>query len=447
MNGAPVVVQGLNHFYGSGELRRQVLFDINAEIPPGEILLLTGPSGSGKTTLLTLIGALRSVQQGSLKVLGEELAGASEANLARVRKRIGYIFQGHNLLQALTVQQNVQVTLQLHPQFDVDSARRQAAETLAEVGLGDRLDAHPGELSGGERQRVAVARALAVKPELLLADEPTASLDRKTGRAVIELLQRLAKRDGVTVVLVTHDNRILDIADRILTLEDGRLTSLMHSVTTESQHMLQLLTKDLRSGHVASRIAAMEPSAFEGLLEEITRETRVLLEISDLVHGETFESIEEQIVHGVEAKLKQIFNAGQTTLHFVDPDEETLRSYHADAPDGVRQTRLQEVAGMLGRVLRSGESLLTNGAGSALAVPLKDSEGRVFGIFELGGLPDGREFNASDQRELEDIAASLAALLESWWRMGCGCRRAAVGRAMACCPPEPVAAGNAPDSL
>jgi putative ABC transport system ATP-binding protein len=449
MMNAPVVIQNLNYFYGTGALRRQVLFDIDAEIRRGEILLLTGPSGSGKTTLLTLIGALRSVQDGHLRVLDQQLAGASAAQLAKVRQRIGYIFQAHNLLDALTAQQNVQVTLQLHPEFDADTARERAAEALAAVGLGDRLRAHPSELSGGERQRVAIARALAAGPELVLADEPTASLDRNTGRSVIELLQRLAKKDGVTVVLVTHDSRILDIADRILSLEDGRLSTLMNAFASESQHMLQLIAKDVRSGHLADRIAEMEQSAFGEFLEQITHETRELLEVADLVNGETFDSVEHQVVYGVEQKLKQIFGAEQTTLHFVDPDADTLRSYHADVPDGLRETRTQSIDGIAGAVLRTGTTLNTSGVGqttrdqgqvgavpaNALAVPLKDSDGQVFGVFELRNASDGRPFSANDQQEVEQIAASLASLLETWWRMGCGCRRASVGKAMPCCPP------------
>ena len=446
MTAAPVIIRGLNYWYGHGDLRRQVLFDIDADIHPGEIVILTGPSGSGKTTLLTLVGALRTSQQGSLKVLGHELSGASEARLAEIRQRIGYIFQSHNLLEALTAQQNVQVTLQLHPEFEGDSISKRAAEVLTEVGLGDRLDAHPNELSGGERQRVAIARALAVKPGLLLADEPTASLDRETGRSVVVLLQQLAKRDGVSVVLVTHDSRILDIADRILTLEDGRLSSLMNAVASGSQQMLHLLAEDLHKGHLVSRIADMERSEFLACLAQVTDETRGLLEIADLVQGEAFGNVEHQVVYGIEEKLKQIFDADQSTLYFIDPDDEKLRSYHTVAPDRRRETRTQTLDGVPGHVLRSGESLNVlegeissddpaEARGRTLAVPVRDSEGQTFGVIELRKKREGYEFSDSDQAELEEIATSLGTLLESWWRMGCGCRRAALGRGMSCCPP------------
>jgi len=339
MSAAPIIVDRVNYAYGEGELRRQVLFDINAEIQRGEILILTGPSGSGKTTLLTLIGALRSAQEGKLRVLNQDLAGASEATLAGVRKRIGYIFQAHNLLEALTAQQNVQVTLQLHPELDGRDIATRASDALEAVGLGERRNAHPSDLSGGERQRVAIARALAGKPELLLADEPTASLDRKTGRDLVELLQRLAKKDGVTVILVTHDNRILDIADRILTLEDGRLSSLMSSVASETQHMLHLLAEDLRKGHLAGRLARMQRDEFENFLEQVTHETRDLLEIVDLVQGEAFGNVEEQVITALIQKLTNMLHAEQAALYFVNPDDESLRSCESDTEEPLRKRR------------------------------------------------------------------------------------------------------------
>ena len=181
MKASPIVIEGLNHYFGEGELRRQILFDITAEIRPGEIVLLTGPSGSGKTTLLTLIGALRTAQEGSLHVLGHELLSAGEQTLTEVRKRIGYIFQAHNLLEALTAQQNVQMALQIQPDLASKQYPQIAAETLGAVGLKDKIHSYPSALSGGERQRVAIARALAGAPDIILADEPTASLDKRTG--------------------------------------------------------------------------------------------------------------------------------------------------------------------------------------------------------------------------------------------------------------------------
>lgn len=222
----PVVsIKNLNHYFGKGSLRKQVLFDIDLEIQPGEIVLMTGPSGSGKTTLLTLLGGLRSPQEGSIKILGQELAGATKDKLVKVRCNIGYIFQAHNLLKCLTARQNVQMSLQLHPQYSSREAAAKSAAMLEAVGLGDRVDYYPDNLSGGQKQRVAIARALVSHPKLVLADEPTAALDSKSGRDVVDLMQRLAKEQACTILMVTHDNRILDIADRIIHMEDGHLKS------------------------------------------------------------------------------------------------------------------------------------------------------------------------------------------------------------------------------
>lgn len=220
----PIIeIENLNHYFGKDALRKQVLFDINLQIYTGEIVIMTGPSGSGKTTLLSLIGGLRSIQEGSLKNVGKELQGANEERLVKVRRYIGYIFQAHNLLPFLTARQNVQMSLELHDHISQKEARLQAIAMLQQVGLGNRIDYYPDQLSGGQKQRVAIARALASQPKLVLADEPTAALDSKTGRDVVKLMQCLAKEQGCTILLVTHDNRILDIADRIIHMEDGRL--------------------------------------------------------------------------------------------------------------------------------------------------------------------------------------------------------------------------------
>jgi putative ABC transport system ATP-binding protein len=219
----PVDLRGLNYAYGEGELRRLVLRDVSLAVQPGEIVLLTGPSGSGKTTLLTLIGALRSMQEGSARVLGEELSGASEAARVRLRRRIGFIFQNHNLLGFLTARQNVAMALEQDGALAESARLRRAAELLGAVGLSDHVDKLPSQLSGGQRQRVSVARALAADPGLVLADEPTAALDKASGQEVVKLLRDLAKSRGVPILLVTHDPRILDIADRIVAMEDGRI--------------------------------------------------------------------------------------------------------------------------------------------------------------------------------------------------------------------------------
>lgn len=217
-----IEIRNLNHSFGKGELRKQTLFDINLKILPGEIVIMEGQSGSGKTTLLTLIGGLRAVQSGSVRILGCELLGSSEKKVRLIRRQIGYIFQSHNLLRFLTARQNVSMSLELHG-LDQQAVHERSTAMLKAVGLGERLDYYPENLSGGQKQRIAIARALVNQPKLVLADEPTASLDKHSGRATVELMQKLAKKQDCSILIVTHDNRILDIADRIIKMEDGRL--------------------------------------------------------------------------------------------------------------------------------------------------------------------------------------------------------------------------------
>ncbi|MBH8564131.1 DevA family ABC transporter ATP-binding protein [Nostoc sp. CENA67] len=218
-----IQITNLNQYFGKRTLRSQILFDINLSVKFGEIVIMTGPSGSGKTTLLTLIGGLRSVQEGSLKFLDKELYGASNQQLVQVRRHIGYIFQAHNLLDFLTARQNVQMSLELHKNISHSEARSQSEEILHAVKLENRVNYYPSDLSGGQKQRVAIARALVSHPKLVLADEPTAALDSKSGRDVVSLMQKLAKEQNCAIVMVTHDNRVLDVADRIVYMEDGRL--------------------------------------------------------------------------------------------------------------------------------------------------------------------------------------------------------------------------------
>ncbi|WBV44743.1 ATP-binding cassette domain-containing protein [Pseudoroseomonas cervicalis] len=220
---SPVALRGLSYAYGSGELRRPVLREVDLCVAEGEIVLLTGPSGSGKTTLLTLVGALRAMQQGSAQVLGQELAGATERQRVALRRRIGFIFQAHNLLGFLTARQNVAMALETAAELPEAERLARADRMLEAVGLAEHRHKPPAQLSGGQRQRVAVARALVGGPGLILADEPTAALDKASGQEVVQLMRDLARRQGVAILLVTHDPRILDIADRVVSMEDGRV--------------------------------------------------------------------------------------------------------------------------------------------------------------------------------------------------------------------------------
>lgn len=222
-NPTPIVANSLCFSFGNGELQKQILFDICFSVEAGEIVLLTGPSGSGKTTLLTLIGGLRQVQEGELTVLDHSLHQATESELVSLRKQIGFIFQQHNLLPFLTAAQNVELMLEMQGLVSSNEIVSRSAEALAAVGLSDRMRHEPSGLSGGQRQRVAIARALVGNPSLILADEPTAALDSKSGRSIVDLLKKLARERGVPILMVTHDSRVLDIADRIIEMEDGRI--------------------------------------------------------------------------------------------------------------------------------------------------------------------------------------------------------------------------------
>ncbi|MGN7774379.1 ATP-binding cassette domain-containing protein [Phyllobacterium sp. 22552] len=221
----PIRLQGVNHWFGSGETRRQAIFDASLSIERGSLTILRGPSGSGKTTLLTLMGALRKVQDGSIRLLGQELNGAGQTAQEALRRRFGFIFQAHNLHESLTARQNTLMGLQVHgPGGDGMTQNAAAVHILRSLGLEARIDYLPEKLSGGQKQRVAIARALVSNPDIVFADEPTAALDKDAGLYVVRMLKELGATRGTSTVMVTHDTRIIDLADRIITVEDGCVT-------------------------------------------------------------------------------------------------------------------------------------------------------------------------------------------------------------------------------
>jgi putative ABC transport system ATP-binding protein len=218
-------VRGVSKIYAEGSVRVSALEAADLDVCSGEVLLLMGPSGSGKTTLLSIMGCILRPTSGSVQVAGIETATMSQHRLPAIRLRhIGFVFQAFNLFSTLTVGENVEVSLDLKG-IRGSRARKQAKELLAEVGLIEKFNTLPADLSGGQKQRVALARALAGEPEVLLADEPTAALDSRTGRTVMQLMCDLAHQRGRAVAIVTHDNRILDMGDRIVRIEDGRIAA------------------------------------------------------------------------------------------------------------------------------------------------------------------------------------------------------------------------------
>ncbi len=432
----PVVVESLDHHYGTGALRRQILFDVSATIPAGEIIIVTGPSGSGKTTLLTLVGALRAAQSGSVRVLGQELKGARDGTLEQVRRRIGFIFQQHNLLAALTATENVELGLRATGSFARSELRTRARAMLEAVGLGAHADKRPHQLSGGQRQRVAIARALVGDPAIVLADEPTASLDKTSGREVVERMQSLAREQGATILIVTHDNRILDVADRILHLEDGRISTFTEAVIANTRAHDGPARREREQG--ASRAAR----GADGRSRVPRHAAGAHAAVAAIPRG-----------HRARARPRpqEPARAGAPGIHA--PRSRTARcGAGIDVPRGSRSRRAGAArlpgpragetvripigSGIAGAAAASGRPVRVADAyqdprfnrnvdvqtgfrtRSVLCLPLHDRSGNVFAVTQLLNRRDGRPFDEADEARYADFAGSLGVLLESLVEMG-----------------------------
>lgn len=218
-----IAVRELTKKYAEGATGTLALRGVDLDIHAGELLMLMGPSGSGKTTLLSIMGCILTASSGSVRIAGREVVGLSENQLPALRlEHIGFVFQGFNLFPTLTAGENVELMLDLKG-VSAAKAKKRAQELLEQVGLAEKYRAFPADLSGGQKQRVAIARALAGDPGIILADEPTAALDSHTGRNVMEMMSNLAHKRGRAVVIVTHDSRVLNFADRIVRIEDGAI--------------------------------------------------------------------------------------------------------------------------------------------------------------------------------------------------------------------------------
>lgn len=426
---APISVRNLSHSFGKGALRKQILFDITTEIPQGEIVIVTGPSGSGKTTLLTLVGALRSAQEGSIRVLGQELCGAKPAVLEKVRKQIGFIFQQHNLLNALSATQNVELGARVTGRMSRPELRRRAKQMLEAVGLGDRMNHHPEQLSGGQRQRVAIARALVGEPAMLLADEPTASLDKQSGREVVDRMKFLAQEHGTTILLVTHDNRILDIADRIVHLEDGRLSTFTDSVIANNRHMMQMLAENRQKQPLEELVESLDETGFNQLLQEITRESQSFLEATALARDVAFKSMLERGLSAFTHKLCHLLNAERSSLFLVEGNTLLLKVAR-DIPQD-EEIRIPIGSGIAGVVAQTGQTINIADAyaderfnpdvdkqtgfrtRSILSIPIKNQQGRVFAVAQLLNKKEGRVFDQNDEDRFANFIESTGLIFET----------------------------------
>jgi putative ABC transport system ATP-binding protein len=433
-NPSPILVEGLNHSFGRGALKKQILFDVSTEIPAGEIVILTGPSGSGKTTLLTIVGALRSAQGGSVRVLGEELCNARPRTLESVRQQIGFIFQQHNLLAALTAEQNVELGLRVKAGMPRARTRHRAREMLEAVGLGEHMGKLPEQLSGGQRQRVAIARALASEPPMLLADEPTASLDSESGREVVERMQALARKQGTTILLVTHDNRILDVADRLVHLEDGHMQTFTSAVISNTQHMMRMLAENRQKEPLESIIAGMDEAAFKASLDELTSDSKHFLEVTRKAEDEAFQSMLERALRLFTERLASLLNAERASLMLID-DKQQFLIMRVTQDKEIEFRNIPIGSGIAGAVARTGEPIRIDDAytdprfnpemdkrtgfrtRSILCVPIRDHENRVFAVTQLLNRKDGSPFDEADERKFAKFARSLGVILEALHRM------------------------------
>ncbi len=430
----PIQVQGLNHSYGKGELKKQILFDVSVNIRQGEIVIVTGPSGSGKTTLLTLVGALRSAQEGSVQILGEELRDARPSTLEKVRRQIGFIFQQHNLLGALPSLHNVELGVRASGKFPRSEHRKRAREMLGAVGLGERMNHRPDQLSGGQRQRVAIARALASEPAMVLADEPTASLDKQSGREVVDRMKVLAKEHGATILLVTHDNRILDIADRIVHLEDGCLSTFTDAVIANNHHMMQMLADNRQKQPIEQVVDQLNENEFRELLEEITGESERFLEATALANNVAFRSMLDRGLFAFTRKLGLLLNAERSSLFLVDGDELVLKV--SENLEAMGEIRIPLGSGIAGAVAMSGEAIRIDDAysdsrfnrdvdkrtgfhtRSILSLPVKNTDGEVFAVAQLLNRKDGHPFNADDERRFASFMQSIGVIFQTQLDLG-----------------------------
>ncbi|MFG6107446.1 ATP-binding cassette domain-containing protein [Leptolyngbyaceae cyanobacterium CCMR0082] len=426
-----IEVKNLNHYYGRRTLRQQVLYNINLSIESGEIVILTGPSGSGKTTLLTLIAGLRSVQEGCLMVLNRDISKASDRKRLELRHQLGYIFQHHNLVPFFTARQNVEMALKLNPGLSRKRSQNRAEAMLESVGLKPQITSYPHQMSGGQKQRVAIARALVNQPKILLADEPTASLDKSSGRDVVELMQQLTKQQGCTIVLVTHDNRILDIADRIISLEDGRLSQakgeLLLNINNLMSEIFQMETSQIRT-----LIDPLSIEQFSIFLKQLNKEFEQILSTMNLLKNRSVNQKLNLIIQAVSIKISQLIAAQQVTFFVVDRDRYKLWSQSARSASGEPiNIEIPLNAGIAGHVATTGESLnipnpyndsrfnpqVDRDTGfrtrSILCMPIFNSSREVCAVIQALNKIGDAAFDQADETRFYELTQFLGNVLET----------------------------------
>jgi putative ABC transport system ATP-binding protein len=386
-------LRDVSYSYPSAGGRKQVLRNVSADVWPGEIVLMVGPSGAGKTTMLTLAGALRSVESGSLITLQRELSGATPDELIQVRKKIGFIFQRHNLLESLSVVDNVHTAL-VPLNYPYDEAREACVAMLQAVGLGAYINSRPANLSGGQQQRVAIARALVRKPELVLADEPTASLDSASGREIVELLRQLARAQGCTIVLVTHDNRILDLADRSLRLEDGVLSTYASAVTADSAHMLTALSAFRDSEELTWFWSNMDAGQFLDALRKLRVEAMQFLNVMDFGVDDSLAGWVDELLRSVLGKITVILDAAYASIR------------------SSAEPQFREVALSVGSPQDT----------PPLTLEIRDRDAGLIGVAEFRADATGVAFTEASERRLRDFDKVLGLLLEMCIRTKAGAK-------------------------
>jgi ABC-type proline/glycine betaine transport system ATPase subunit len=306
---------------------------------------------------------------------------------------------------------------------------------LEAVGLAEHQEKRPEQLSGGQRQRVAIARALAAEPAMLLADEPTASLDKQSGREVVDLMQTLARQNGTTILLVTHDNRILDVADRIMHLEDGKISTFTDAVIANTQHMMHVLAENRQKQPLESVVEEMDEENFRRSLTELTQQSQHFLEATRLANDEAFQSLLERALRAFARRVGRLLDAERVSLMLIDhATDELVVRISQDLPES-GELRIPIGSGIAGAVAKTSQIIRIDDAyadsrfnpeidkqtgfrtRSILCLPLLDQSGVVFGVTQLLNRCDGQPFSSDDEAKFADFAESLGVIFDTLRRV------------------------------